>query len=390
MNSESRLPMEAESAQPGEIGDLLRASRLRQNEEITDVARALRIRSVYLQAIEDGRYDDLPGTVYAIGFIRSYADHLGLDGEQLVNRFKAESTGQGRKTRLVFPVAVPEHGMPRGAVVTLGIIILTFAYGGWYFLSTKDMYVTDLIPPVPETIMRAFDATRSAAAPMFTPARTEPMAAVAAPAPEQMPTAIVKPVETALLQPPAAAMAAPMPTPAPLAVAAVAAAPAAAAPTAAAPAEPEPAEAADEGDDEIDSTPAPTAAEPAAQILAAVPEAMLDDRGSADALASGSQLANLPAGHDPAREIVLQAVVDCWIEIRDTVGNQRVASRLLRKGDKYVVPTRDGLTLVAGNAGGLDVLVGGDAAPSLGPLGVVRRNIVLDPQRLKNGTAVVE
>jgi len=388
MNSESRLPMQAESAQPGEIGDLLRASRLRQGEEISDVARALRIRSVYLQAIEDGRYDDLPGTVYAIGFIRSYADHLGLDGEQLVNRFKAESTGQGRKMRLVFPVAVPEHGMPRGAVVTLGVIILTFAYGGWYFLSTKDMYVTDLIPPVPETIMRAFDATRSAAAPMFTQARTEPMAAVAAPVPEQMPAAVVKPVETALLQPPPAATAAPVP--APSAVAAAAPARAAAAPVAAPAADPEPAEAADEGDDEVDSTPAPTAAEPTGQMLASVPEAVLDDRGSADALASGSQLANLPVAHDPAREIVLQAVVDCWIEIRDTVANQRVASRLLRKGDRYVVPVREGLTLVAGNAGGLDVLVGGDAAPSLGPLGVVRRNIVLDPQRLKSGTAVVE
>jgi cytoskeleton protein RodZ len=155
--------------------------------------------------------------------------------------------------------------------------------------------------------------------------------------------------------------------------------------------EPEPAEAADEGEDEVDSTPAPTAAESASDmVVTAAPEAMLDDRGGADAPAIGSQLASLPAIHDPSREIVLQAVVDCWIEIRDTVGNQRVASRLLRKGDKYIVPARDGLSLVAGNAGGLDILVGGDAAPSLGPLGVVRRNVILDPMRLKEGTAVVE
>jgi cytoskeleton protein RodZ len=389
MNSESRVPMEAEAAQPGEIGDLLRASRLRQGEEIADVARALRIRSVYLQAIEDGRYDDLPGTVYAIGFIRSYADHLGLDGEQIINRFKSGGTAQGRKTRLVFPVAVPEHGMPRGAVVTLGILILVVAYGGWYFLSTKDMYVSDLIPPVPDTILRAFDATRTAAAPILTPTRSEPMAAIAATAPE--PKVVIKPVETATLQPPAA-MAAPAPMPAP--VAAVAPAPVISTPMvrapAAVPAEPEPAEASDDGEDEVDSTPAPTAAEPVNQVLASAPEALLDDRGGADAPAHGSQLASLPAVHDPSREIVLQAVVDCWIEIRDTVGNQRVASRLLRKGDKYVVPARAGLSLVAGNAGGLDVLVGGDAAPALGPLGVVRRNVMLDPQRLKNGTAVVE
>ena len=65
-------------------------------------------------------------------------------------------------------------------------------------------------------------------------------------------------------------------------------------------------------------------------------------------------------------------------------------SRLLRKGDSYTVPSREGLALVAGNAGGLEVAVGGTAVPSLGPLGVVRRNVALDPARLRSGTAVIE
>ena len=117
---------------------------------------------------------------------------------------------------------------------------------------------------------------------------------------------------------------------------------------------------------------------------------MLDDRGGADAPAAGSQLASLPGVFDPSREIVLRAIVDCWIEIRDTIANQKLLSRLLRKGDMYTVPAREGLSLVAGNAGGLEVLVGGVTVSSLGPLGVVRRNIALDPQRLRSGTAVIE
>ena len=87
---------------------------------------------------------------------------------------------------------------------------------------------------------------------------------------------------------------------------------------------------------------------------------------------------------------MLKAVVDSWIQIRDTTENKLILTRLLRKGEQYTVPSREGLTLVTGNAGGLDVTVGGDATPSLGPIGVVRRNILLDPERLRAGTAIVE
>lgn len=121
------------------------------------------------------------------------------------------------------------------------------------------------------------------------------------------------------------------------------------------------------------------------------PPVALDDRGGVDAPASGSQLASLPgASADPDREIVLKANVDSWIQIRDTTENKLVLTRLLRKGEQYTVPAREGLTLVTGNAGGLDVMVGGDSTPSLGPIGVVRRNILLDPERLRAGTAIVE
>ena len=124
------------------------------------------------------------------------------------------------------------------------------------------------------------------------------------------------------------------------------------------------------------------------------PEALpvsLDDRGGVDAPAVGSQLANLPGlAVDPEREIVLTATIDSWIQIRDTVENKLVLTRLLRKGEKYTVPSREGLTLVTGNAGGLEITVGGDATPTLGPLGVVRRNVVLDPLRLRAGNAIIE
>jgi cytoskeleton protein RodZ len=61
---------------------------------------------------------------------------------------------------------------------------------------------------------------------------------------------------------------------------------------------------------------------------------------------------------------------------------------VLRPGDTYQVPTEQGLELVTGNAGGLEILVDGDPTPSLGGTGVVVRDIQLDPDRLREGTAV--
>ena len=433
MNLQAPPPTDTETG-PGEVGDLLRASRLRHGQDLADVARTLRIRTVYLQAIEDARYEDLPGTVYAIGFIRSYAEHLGLDGEQLVERFKAEASGTRgvRKPLMNLPAMVPDNGIPRGALITLGVLILAGAYGTWYFLSTKDMYVADLIPPVPDAITRALEAGRSGIAAVAERARSEPPAATvrqtepksAEPKASAETTAVPKPDAVAIVPPPAppAPSVPPSVALAPAPVAAPVPAPVPAQPAPSAQPAPAPAAAADtapHGDDEeeaertpppslasnaapatqqMPSQAAPTVAEvrPAAPMQAetATPDSApvaLDDRGGVDAPASGSQLASLPgAAGDPDREIVLKANVDSWIQIRDTNENKLVLTRLLRKGEQYTVPAREGLTLVTGNAGGLDVTVGGDSTPSLGPIGVVRRNILLDPERLRAGTAIVE
>ena len=65
-------------------------------------------------------------------------------------------------------------------------------------------------------------------------------------------------------------------------------------------------------------------------------------------------------------------------------------TRLLRRGESYDVPARPGLTLLTGNAGGLEITVDGKAIPALGPVGAVRRHVALDAEKLQNGTAVLE
>ncbi|MEC9185369.1 MAG: RodZ domain-containing protein, partial [Pseudomonadota bacterium] len=89
---------------------------------------------------------------------------------------------------------------------------------------------------------------------------------------------------------------------------------------------------------------------------------------------------------DGGSRVVIRAAEDSWVEVRDGEG-ELLLTRVLREGDRYYVPNRAGLTLVTGNAGALKFSVDGDEVAGIGPPGTVRRNVHLDPQALKDGTA---
>lgn len=146
-----------ESDRSPKVGALLRASRLRVGEDLRDVSEDLCIRFLYLEAIEDCRYSDLPGDTYAIGFIRSYAEHLGLDGEEVVRRYRAEQVSGKRLSDLSFPTPVPESGVPKGAIVFVGVVLAVLVYGGWYVTTTDESILSDLISPVPDRLQHLVD-----------------------------------------------------------------------------------------------------------------------------------------------------------------------------------------------------------------------------------------
>lgn len=78
------------SEPPGktDIGALLRARREALGLSLDDVQAATHIRTGYLEALEQNRWDHLPAEVYAVGFLRTYARHLGLDAEALVHAWR--------------------------------------------------------------------------------------------------------------------------------------------------------------------------------------------------------------------------------------------------------------------------------------------------------------
>ena len=72
-----------------DIGNSLKAERERRGLALDRAAEATKIRTTYLAAIEAEAFDALPGATYARGFLRTYADYLGLDAEPLIEEFNA-------------------------------------------------------------------------------------------------------------------------------------------------------------------------------------------------------------------------------------------------------------------------------------------------------------
>ncbi|MHB9034676.1 MAG: RodZ domain-containing protein [Anaerolineae bacterium] len=70
-----------------EIGNALREAREAQRLSLADAERETRIRRIFLQALEEEQFDQLPGDVYTRGFIRNYALFLNLDPQPLLDEF---------------------------------------------------------------------------------------------------------------------------------------------------------------------------------------------------------------------------------------------------------------------------------------------------------------
>jgi cytoskeleton protein RodZ len=117
------------------VGAELRVARERLGWELPAMAAHLRIRLPYLEAIEAGRVHDLPGTAYALGFVRTYAQAVGLDTPEIAQRFRAEAASVRSRTELSFPAPVPERGVPAGAMLLVGAVLAVGAYAGWYHSS---------------------------------------------------------------------------------------------------------------------------------------------------------------------------------------------------------------------------------------------------------------
>ncbi len=123
------------------VGSLLRQARLAQKGKLPAISENLRISLEHLKALEEDDVNGLPGLAYAVGFIRSYADHLGLDAEVLIAQYKSQTSGMSNG--LDFPITEEDYELPSFVLVSGLVVVSTIAYLFWAFLIDAEEIVMD-------------------------------------------------------------------------------------------------------------------------------------------------------------------------------------------------------------------------------------------------------
>lgn len=428
---------EAGSSRVGEVGRLLRETREESRQAVSDVSDRLRIRSAFLVAIEEGRYNELPGPTYAVGFVRAYAGFLGLDSAEIVRRFREESAMVPGHSHLEFPSPASDGGMPSRNLLIAALVLVGLVYGGWRLVASADTSLAVFVQEVPDRFMSLIGGGSGSAVDVGDePVLREPempgqadvddgivRMAPALPVGEAVPLLDPEASETAGAErevPPVAAEGG-----ADAAVAPGNGAPGVlpeegrpadtgsvhgAAPSLVQPDEPVPPAVSSDSTDfsiSVPSSVSPAAAVPPAlpdegvRSVAPMPPLPLSrprppvrrDPLTAPVERNGSVMAPTGSGSAALRmsgrervggqRIVLRATQDSWVQVRSPQG--LVLSRLMRRGEVLEIPGQRDLELMTGNAGGLRVEVDGAAMPVLGKAGEVRRRIPLNPGALKTG-----
>jgi cytoskeleton protein RodZ len=109
------------------IGDSLREARTRRGLSAADVQKGIRIRERYLTALEEEQWDLLPGEAYTKGFLRTYAEFLGLDGNLYIDEYNTRISHAEDEHVLVPQSIVAVHRERRSLLRTLMILLVVGA-----------------------------------------------------------------------------------------------------------------------------------------------------------------------------------------------------------------------------------------------------------------------
>ena len=168
-----------------EVGAQLRQVRLERGEEL-DAGRPASAHQVDLSVRHRaGRPLAVPGRTYALGFLRSYADYLGFDGNDLIVQIKSSVGNLTDKPRLRIRTPLPESRLPKTPVLVLSLAAIAALYAGWSLFRRRRPQAPETVAEVPSSLRslaldEASDAHGAPAPPRSTTRRQPPDATLAA------------------------------------------------------------------------------------------------------------------------------------------------------------------------------------------------------------------
>ncbi len=371
-----------------QIGLTLKDARISQGLSVKDISDQLRISVYFLTKLEAGSFNELPAPAYVIGFLRSYGRFVGLTPDTLVARYMAITKGKGSKPSYETPMNMrpPERSAP--AVASMLVLFALIAYGGWFWLKTNSLPVSDLVETDTETAALSLSSDHEVNE-IDVPSLDQPI---------KIDVAINNLANTADVT---TAISSPEKTGEPSGLGLdisknqVIARP----DLELAPTDNEALEPAEIGSSLVPNrisgqsntdltvgeaqTLSLSKAETSKRVLSdeLVKTQILSTRNSSavDLLDSNKAIAKL---RDPEKEITIRAVSASWVEIvRDN--GEEVLAKLMQTGDSFVVEGDTRLFLSTGNAGGLTVAVGTDDPLSIGDIGEIVRDMPLVIDKLR-------
>ncbi len=318
----------AELDRADSVGAALKAARLRLDKDTALVARDLKIRRDYIEALELGQFELLPSMIYVRGFVRSYAQYLGLDAEECLFRFKAETSEVTMPKAPAFLEPKPEVRLPQGSMFILAALLAAGLYGGWFLSVAADRMVIERVPPVPS----AGYSDPGESGPSLQP---RPPSAVGGPDLQVRPLQDVGNEAFATI-------------------------------------------AVDNGRTIVLGRPEDVIT---LESLFSGEAAIVNEVVSPGLQREGQKFGDIQG----KGRLVLRARAPAWIRVEDEA-SQVLIQRELREGDQYFAPNQPGLILSARDAGALEVIIDGTLRGVLGnpgqPLPAVSLDVSLEPEGL--------
>jgi cytoskeleton protein RodZ len=169
----------------GSVGSDLKAAREQRNISLTQIAADTHISAHYLECLEEGRYNQLPGGIYNRAFLKAYCEVLELDPEEMIKRYEAEITPPSEKPAKAKSQISPHPSSFKISPILTWSLMLAISAAGLFFSRT---WIKAVFSPY-------FSHTPAAVV------RYEPKPASVTPSPQVEPSLASSPAQTGAMEP---------------------------------------------------------------------------------------------------------------------------------------------------------------------------------------------
>ena len=311
------------------IGAILCQVRQSKSIDLKTVSEILRIKINHLEAIEESRLEDYPKFIYAVGFVRSYAAFLGLNAEDIVERFKQENNHHVEKKQYEYESITHQQEFPKKITLFWSFLAIISIYYGWHWYNSPNEK-PELINESSQNIVLNPAQTQNSSS--ITEGKDKLNSINEAPHSESV-------TEKSTISSPFGE---------------------------------------EKNDKGQSSTTTMTEVSSSSQ-----PSSLSTNLASSDQTMVNTQN-DQPVNDQKSSHLILRADADCLMTLRDRNGNL-VVHLQMQKGQTYVPPVWSGLKLSASDAGALLFIVDGKALKHFGKIGETKNNIPLDFQLIQKG-----